>query len=523
MRRYLSLIVLLLAATRFFAAAQSYEAPEVTISSEKANIAGKIYYVHKVEPKQTIYSICKAYGTTQEALLEANPSLEDGLKSGSTILIPEETPEEGAAAGVKPDGNGSEGKWYDKFLALFKTKDKDSRPAAKEEPSEDSGMQPDTVAAASVPEVAASSGIPSEGLAAPRVEFSSERPIRVSLLLPFNASSSPEQNYFDFYSGVLMALRELKADGFNIELHVFDTKSGNPLGSIKLRNSDLIVGPVHASDIAPYAEFAKEHKIPIVSPMDLRSERFIEDNPYFFLAPATDSIRLNNTVRSIRAKAGDKVHVFYNSSMKEAALVRRVKAELDRNGVTYANVAYDLLRGRELGQHLGRQWADHSTHKVIVASEDEAFAPDVVRNIRLITRSEVPVEIYCSNALRGFEGSIDYDTFYRTEAHISAPYWVDYSDAETEDFVLKYRALFNTEPTAFSFQGHDIMKYFVSMMEACGGNFEDTDTLPEIWGLQCNMQFRRRNEKSGWQNIATRNLIFSPDFTVKLDDSLVSQ
>ena len=68
--------------------AQGYKAPDVTISVEKANIAGKVYYIHKVLPKQTVFSICKAYGVTQEELLTANPDLKNGLKSGSIIFVP---------------------------------------------------------------------------------------------------------------------------------------------------------------------------------------------------------------------------------------------------------------------------------------------------------------------------------------------------------------------------------------------------------------------------------------------------
>lgn len=49
---------------------------------------------HIVIAKETVYSICRKYGITQTALLNANPELEMGLKIGQTLKIPA-APEKG--------------------------------------------------------------------------------------------------------------------------------------------------------------------------------------------------------------------------------------------------------------------------------------------------------------------------------------------------------------------------------------------------------------------------------------------
>ena len=86
MKRLLLLLFLLVASSGLHA--QGYKVPDVAISNERANIAGKVYYVHKVLPKQTVFSICKAYGIKSEDLNAANPDIKDGLKAGSIIFIP---------------------------------------------------------------------------------------------------------------------------------------------------------------------------------------------------------------------------------------------------------------------------------------------------------------------------------------------------------------------------------------------------------------------------------------------------
>ena len=97
MKRFLLLICL--AVLPLFAAGQDYQAPEVKVSTEKVRIGEKLFLVHKVEPRQTVFSICKAYGITSGELTESNPSIKDGLKTGAILYIPikgaDETPEKG--------------------------------------------------------------------------------------------------------------------------------------------------------------------------------------------------------------------------------------------------------------------------------------------------------------------------------------------------------------------------------------------------------------------------------------------
>ena len=70
--------------------AQTYTQTPVTISKDKTRVGGKIYYSHVVQDKQTLYSICKAYGVTIDEVCEANPELDlknNGTKKNTIILL----------------------------------------------------------------------------------------------------------------------------------------------------------------------------------------------------------------------------------------------------------------------------------------------------------------------------------------------------------------------------------------------------------------------------------------------------
>ena len=62
---------------------------EIEISTEKTIINNEKFYIHTVAEGNTIYSICKAYGVSEEQLYKANPDLQGtNIKIGQTLQIP---------------------------------------------------------------------------------------------------------------------------------------------------------------------------------------------------------------------------------------------------------------------------------------------------------------------------------------------------------------------------------------------------------------------------------------------------
>lgn len=73
--------------------------PVAERSGSVVYVNGAKYYIHTVQPGQTLYSLGKLYGVSEGAILERNPSLSAGLKAGQSIKIPVVEPN-GAAAGT---------------------------------------------------------------------------------------------------------------------------------------------------------------------------------------------------------------------------------------------------------------------------------------------------------------------------------------------------------------------------------------------------------------------------------------
>lgn len=80
------LIIIILA---IFVSFNIYAQVNIEISQEKVVENGQKYYLHTVSQGQTLYSICKAYSTTEKDVLNSNPELQVGsLSIGQIIRIP---------------------------------------------------------------------------------------------------------------------------------------------------------------------------------------------------------------------------------------------------------------------------------------------------------------------------------------------------------------------------------------------------------------------------------------------------
>jgi LysM repeat protein len=67
----------------------SFLQPQVLVDSiGKETINGKIFVIHKVGEKETLYGISKRYGTTVESIVQNNPTASAGLEIGQILKVP---------------------------------------------------------------------------------------------------------------------------------------------------------------------------------------------------------------------------------------------------------------------------------------------------------------------------------------------------------------------------------------------------------------------------------------------------
>ncbi|MBQ8069819.1 MAG: LysM peptidoglycan-binding domain-containing protein [Bacteroidales bacterium] len=559
--------------------AQEYTQTPVTVSKEKVKSSdGKVYYSHVVQERQTLFSISRAYGVTVDDIYAANPEVKkNGLKKNDIILIPVVSDSgKNTASASTPQSSSSQTasspsrnqqtasnqqedseeyfihvvKWYEdindiaakygipaeyiiRYNGLKSNKVKsrtklkiprerriiETTPVAEENPVvEENPSQ----------EVSSDEGPVIETISEEQMEeqdggglfgglFTRRTSVNAALIMPLGASGKPSANNFDFYSGVLMALRDLGNEGITTDLSVYDMVGGNiPVGADKMSDFDMVIGPVAPDDLKKALALSTK-KTAVISPLDQRAVSLTGSNANFIQAPAPYDAQYEDIVKWIRSdrRSGDKVIV-----ISEKGRVTEASTAIDslvkRSGMDYTPFEYSIIEGRNILGSMRNVMTTEGTNRVLVNSEREAFVFDVVRNLNLILHNRIDVVLYSPARIRSFD-TIDIEHLHNVNLHVSTSYFIDYEDARVRKFLSEYRALFGAEPTQFSFQGYDVAYFFTKGCLNGGGQWVDklTGRNGERM-LQSDFMLTKEGLFGGYVNEGIRRVIYDTDFKQKL-------
>ena len=337
-----------------------------------------------------------------------------------------------------------------------------------------------------------------------------EKNAELTYVLPLSLKDTlgPDANFMDFYAGALLAADTLKKMGYNITINVVDQQMYGSIegvmGSGIIDGKKVVVGPVRSQDIRKLLEGADDNTT-VISPMDMAGEHLALGHSNFIQAPPSTEAQLENLVNLFAGKCdlSNGAIVIYEKDGNDTALVASTLRLLDAKGIVYNTFSYSVLEGREILDNMMFALEPTLDNMVLVPSNSEAFVNDVVRNLNLLhtnpaVEKKRSVTLFGTARWRNFE-TIEVDYFHRMNLHLSLPYYVDYSSPVVKGFLMKYRALYNAEPSPFAFQGFDI-----TMMA-----MDKTDIT-----TQSRYKFTREQKNTGMKNTGTINIKYGNNYQV---------
>ncbi len=527
----IALTLLALAVTAERADAQDYVAPEVIISKDKVKIDGKVFYSHIVLEKQTLFSISKAYNVSIEDIYRYNPSLEvNGLRKNDIIIIP-----------AQDNARTHVVKWYEDLFSIsvkYGVSEEDIMAAnnlqskklkVRQELIIPDGPVEKTVVESAPQETVAAIETTTEEIheATETEEITTEtyedqletvvetHKVNATLIMPLKATgTTSSRNNMDFYSGVLLAAREITDKGINIHLDVYDIAAGNlEIPERVLRNSDMIIGPVSPGDINRLYSIL-DSSCPVISPLDQRVEKLVSQYSNLIQVPASQDSQFADVACWIKEDVcpDDKIIVISEKEARQNDAGKVLRQTIDKSGLTYTPFSYSILEGRDIQPALEAVMTREGVNRVVIASESEAFVNDVVRNLNLIIHNKFNTILYGPAKIRSFE-TIEVENFHNTSLHASLTYNIDYDDDRVKRFIMRYRAMFGTEPTQFAFQGYDLARYFIMMAAVHGKSWPEMLEKSGSEMMQSRTEFKR-TENGSYVNKGIRRIIYGKDYTI---------
>jgi LysM repeat protein len=201
-----------------------------TIKPTPSKISPANNYVnYEVKPKETLYSLSKMSGLSQEELVKLNPALANGVEIGMVLKVPESAsiPQEIESKKV--------------YTSLSKKSGTNGRKKAVL-------LLPFNV-----------SKIESDTINSTAMRLKKDKFLNMTL---------------DFYSGALMAIDSARSIGIPVDVKIFDsqeTKNTSNISSINSQNNleiaDAIIGPFYQNNAEKTAELLGENDVPVISPL----------------------------------------------------------------------------------------------------------------------------------------------------------------------------------------------------------------------------------------------------------------
>jgi hypothetical protein len=420
------------------------------------------YFNYEVKSKETIFSLCKRFNITQEALVAVNPILEQGLKSGQILRIPQTI----ASAGKS--------------------------------------LVEDTDA----PQVEASiTTIPSHNQELPRI----------TLLLPFavNTLAGSTDRYVEFYEGFLLAVDSLKNLGLSFEVQAlesgFDATTLNAQLN-KLISSDYCIGGINSEQISVLSNWSKKNFKYSILPFSSRIPE-MEKNPYLYQV-VTPQAHMNERVAqytSQRVGGSNIIILGANNDLTDprVQMLQNVKKELASSGISYTEVTDD-----EDLENLSKVLSTTKLNCIIPAPTTLQETNNLLTRLGAFSKANPSLQL----SLMGYPdwiavGKTYQPYLYVLNTYIYSNFYVDFSQKNVREFQIKFnqaydKEMLNTYPK-YAMMGYDVAAWFIPrMVKEKGGSMPE---MPNLESLQNTYQFGTTGLLSGSSNQTIYILHFSPD------------
>lgn len=126
----------------------------------------------------------------------------------------------------------------------------------------------------------------------------------------------------EFYEGFLMAADSLKRQGISLDIHTFDSKGKASevnaiLAQSKMKEMDIIFGPVNQEAIPLLADFADKHDIRLVIPFSPKVDQVFK-NPHIYQINTPQSYLYSEVYEHFIRKFGRSNVVFVEDGSSDS-------------------------------------------------------------------------------------------------------------------------------------------------------------------------------------------------------------
>lgn len=446
-----------------------------TPAEPNSNIQGPVVPrckdMHKVKRKETIFSVSREYGISEQELIAANPELKKGMKKGQFLCIPYP-----AATTVQPT------------------------------PKEDPYAIPPS-----------NSELFSKSKEAPK-EMST---IKAALILPFQE----DKRMVEYYEGFLMAVDSLKRTGTSLDLYVYDSgKEVSTLNTIlaknEMKNMDVIFGPMHQNQIKPLSDFAEKNDIRLVIPFSQKGEE-VFSNPSVYQINTPQSYLYSEVYEHFTRQFPNAHVIFIEPAIadkEKAEFISGLKQELKNKGISMQTVSENATK-----ETLKTTLRNGKENIFIPKSGKNMLLIKALPQLTLLVRENPEQNIHLFGYPEWQTYTKDYlENFFELDVYFYSSFYTNTLFPAAIQFTNNYHKWYSKDLTSkwpnYAMLGFDTGFFFLKGLSRYGSELENNLAKMNLTPIQTGFRFQRVNNWGGFINKKVFFIRFTKNFElVKLD------
>lgn len=387
------------------------------VLDEPVILTDEVFEFYEVKPKETLFGLSRKFDVSQDSLMSLNPALEDGLKIGMVLKVPNTDDEDNLPGETEDLASEAENENANKKLDL-------SNKLSNFNTKELVVLLPYNL-----------SQIDQDSISSYKDAILDDRVLRISL---------------DFYSGVKMAVEKAKSFGISTQLKTYDTRRNvqevtNIISSNDFSSVDAVIGPLLQNTTEAAAARLAQYNVPVISPLSNREMRSYQN---LFQSRPTDEILKNAMFDYLEKNAVGKNVIIIADAAKNKEK-NELTQILPNSRVILPSEAY--LSAEKMKGVLSKT----QENWVILESSNIGLISSTTSALNRLAR-EHQIKLFTTNRNSGFEDDVvDNEHLGRLNFHYPS---VDkqYDDMMTEAFIEDYKEQFNMIPNQYVVRGYDL-------------------------------------------------------------------
>lgn len=387
------------------------------VLDEPVILTDEVFEFYEVKPKETLFGLSRKFDVSQDSLMSLNPALEDGLKIGMVLKVPNTDDEDNLPGETEDLASEAENENANKKLDL-------SNKLSNFNTKELVVLLPYNL-----------SQIDQDSISSYKDAILDDRVLRISL---------------DFYSGVKMAVEKAKSFGISTQLKTYDTRRNvqevtNIINSNDFSSVDAVIGPLLQNTTEAAAARLAQYNVPVISPLSNREMRSYQN---LFQSRPTDEILKNAMFDYLEKNAAGKNVIIIADAAKNQEK-NELTQILPNSRVILPSEAY--LSAEKIKGVLSKT----QENWVILESSNIGLISSTTSALNRLAR-EHQIKLFTTNRNSGFEDDVvDNEHLGRLNFHYPS---VDkqYDDMMTEAFIEDYKEQFNMIPNQYVVRGYDL-------------------------------------------------------------------